>query len=112
MPLYHAEIGFPSRMKFRPVSGLIPSNHATFAARNDRYGIIPMPTDFDPAIWQVVEIEVVNGALHKIVARKPLDEKNDVVMAFIVQSKVIKTVWINVRDDSHKTLDRSVYSVP
>jgi len=112
MPLYHKDIGFPAKMKFRAVTGLVPSQHALLASKNDRYGKFEIPTSFDPAEWTVIEIEVNNGALNKIVARKSLDDKRDIVMAFLVQAKLIKTVWINVRDDEHKTLDKSAYDVP
>ena len=112
MPLYHKDIGFPSNMKFRGVDGLIPSNHALREANSDRYGGFTLPTSFNPIDWVVIEIEVLNGALNKIVARKAYDATRDIVMAFLPQSKLIKTAWINVRNDLHKTLDKSAYDVP
>lgn len=112
MPLYHKEIGFPKNMKFRPVANLIPSGHALREASSDRYGAFTIPSEFDPVSWDVIEIEVANGALHKIVARKQYDATRDIVMAFLVRDRVIKTVWINERNDAHKTLDRSAYAKP
>lgn len=99
-------------MKFRPIDGLVPSAHALREADSDRYGKLPIPTAFDPLTWEVIEIELQNGALHKIVARKPIDEKRDIVMAFLVKDKVIKTLWCNESNDTHKTLNKSIYSIP
>lgn len=112
MPLYHKDIGFPKSMKFRAIDGLTPSMHAQREADSDRYGGFTLPISFDPVNWVVIEIEVLNGALNKIVARKAYDATRDIVIAFLVQSKVIKTAWINVRSDVHNTLDKRAYDVP
>ena len=112
MPLFHKNIGFPKKMKFKTVEGLIPSAHALREASSDRYGAFEIPNSFDPETWTVIEVEVVNGALHKIVARKAIDDKRDVVMAFLVRDKVIKTLWCNEKNDLHKTLDKSAYAKP
>lgn len=111
MPLYHKDIGFPKKMKFKEVFGLIPSQHALNEQASDRYGKFEMPDAFT-ADWMVIEIEVVNGALDKVVARKPIDDKRDIVMVFKPLAKLIKTVWINESNDLHKTLDKSAYSTP
>ncbi len=110
--LYHKDLGFPKNMKFRPVDGLIPSSHALRERDSDRYGKFDIPTSFDPATWTVIEIEVTNGALNKVVARKPIDEKRDIVMVFLPLTRLIKTVWINEANDIHKTLDKSAYARP
>lgn len=99
-------------MRFREVTGLVASLHAQRAASDDRYGGFDIPTSFDPVTWTVIEIEVLNGALHKVVARKPLDPTRDIVMAFLIREKLIKTVWVNLASDTHKTLDKSLYSQP
>ena len=112
MPLFHKDIGFPAKMKFKKVEDLHPSAHALRERDSDRYGKFEIPNEFDPATWDVVEVEVVNGALNKVVARKPIDKKRDVVMVFLPQSRLIKTVWVNTNDDTHKTLDRSAYEKP
>lgn len=112
MPLYHKDIGFPKKMRLKPVEGLIPSAHALRERDSDRYGAFEIPTSFDPETWTVIEIEVANGALNKVVARKPIDDKRDVVMVFLPLTKLIKTLWINESSDTHKTLDKSNYSTP
>ena len=112
MALYHKEIGFPPKMKFRKVEGLTPSAHALRERDSDRYGKFDIPSEFDPATWDVIEVEVNNGALNKIVARKPIDEARDVVIVFLPLTRLIKTVWVNEKNDLHKTLDKSAYSKP
>ena len=99
-------------MKFKAVDGLTPSAHALRERDSDRYGKFEIPTAFDPATWTVIEIEVANGALNKVVARKAIDEKRDIVMVFLPLTKLIKTVWVNESNDLHKTLDKSNYSTP
>jgi len=112
MPLYHKEIGFPRKMKFKAVEGLIPSMHAQREAASDRYGNLPMPSAFDPLTWEVIEIEVLNGSLHKVVARKPFDAERSIVMVFNPRDKAIRTVWCNLNSDNHRTLDKSAYATP
>lgn len=112
MPLFHKDLGFPSKMKFRALEGLTPSSHALQAARTDRYGAITIPDKFDPNAWEIVEIETKGGALDKIVARQPMNEALDLVMVLLPYVKLIKTVWINERNDKHSTLDASRYERP
>ena len=112
MPLYHKDVGFPKNMKFRAVDGLTPSMHALRESTSDRYGGFTLPISFNPVDWTVIEIETVNGALNKIVARKAYDAARDIVMVFLPQSKLIKTCWINLSTDKHKTLDKGAYSKP
>ena len=110
--LYHFEIGFPKKMQFRAVLGLVPSFHALRESNSDRYGKFEIPSSFNPETDKVIEIEVENGALNKIVARRPIDAARDVVFVFLPRTKVIKTVWINENSDKHATLNRSLYAKP
>jgi hypothetical protein len=114
MALYHFEIGFPKNLPaFRPVIGLIPSRHAESACWNDRYGVITLPKNFLPGVAKVIEIETdERGNVVKILARQQHNERTDVVYAFLVQSKLIKTAWLQERNDLHKTLRRENYAVP
>ena len=51
------------------------------------------------------------GRVAKVVVRAELDDVNDVVLVLIPGPREwrVKTVWLNNRTDSHKTLDRSRY---
>ena len=115
MPLYHYQIGFPKQMEeIRPVFGLIPSHHAKVAAVSDPRGLIKLPLNFIPRTAQVIEVETdMSGRkILKILARQPMDNRNDVVYAFLPDSKLIKTAWLQTHNDLHKTLDRSKYDAP
>lgn len=57
----------------------------------------------------VVEAEVENGQVTKLVVRQPLDSKRDRVMVLVpVKSEwYCVTLWSNDRDDKHSTLQHS-----
>jgi hypothetical protein len=113
MPLYHFQIGFPKDIKFRPVMNLVPSRHADNARFDDPRGVINLPKSFLPGIAKVIEIETdPSGNVVKILARQKHDARNDVVYAFLPQTKLIKTAWLQTTTDAHVTLDRSRYDVP
>lgn len=113
MALYHFEIGLPKNLTFKPVIGLIPSGHADKARFDDPRGVIILPKHFLPGVANVIEVETdAFGNLVKILARQKHDSRNDVVYAFLVGSKVIKTAWLQTSTDLHRTLDRSHYDIP
>ena len=113
MPLFHFEVGFPAGLSFTPLFNLTPSVHAKQESVKDFRGIITLPKHFLPRTSKVIEVETDwKGELVKILARQPHDDKNDVVFAISVKNKVIKTAWLQNKDDLHKTLDRSKYNIP
>lgn len=108
--LYHKEVGFPTDLTIAPVFGLVPAAHAKFRAMELNVGEIPKV--FRPANAQVIEVEVVNGKAVKILARQSLDKFRDLCYVFLTETRLIKTVWINMVDDTHSTLDRSRFVKP
>jgi len=108
--LYHKELGFPSKLRF-PTGRIVLeyTRHALEEAQKDRYGTIKLPRAIEMSACEVIEAEVVNGALNKILVRAPLDEERDICIALLPQSCKVKTVWVNVRADCHRTLDKSKY---
>jgi hypothetical protein len=111
MELYHADIRLPHgfRLPNRVVS-LKWTNHATSARKDDRYGFIPAPTALNLGECRVIEVGVQGRRVAKVVVRVELDDDNDLVFVLIPGNVwTVKTVWINERNDSHKTLDRSRY---
>ena len=113
MPLYHKDIGFPASIEFAPLFGLKPSHHALGEANKDRYGIIKLPVHFLPRIAVIIEIELTEtGDLIKILARQEHDSNHDVVFAINPVTKVIKTAWLQEKNDNHRTLDKSKYDKP
>lgn len=111
--LYHCDAyGLPA-LKVGPISGLSLSRHAKDQAfaKNINLGKVALST-FDPSDWHIVEVEVVGGIPVKLVGRKHYDEQNDLVVAVLRKEKLIKTVWLNRKDDKHATLDKTPYSKP
>lgn len=115
MELYHADIRLPDgfRLPARVVT-LSFTKHARNARTNDRYGYIPPIPVLDLGQCDVVEVGIEAGRVAKVVVRTMLDNERDVVLALIPHQPkpnvwTVKTVWCNLRTDSHKTLDRSRY---
>lgn len=114
--LYHAEIGFPYGFK-APVGTykLEWTNHADKARRDDRYGYIEMFDSINTNEFDVIELEVNSaGRPTKIVLRGELDNQFDVTFVLIprVGTWLVKTVWLNYWNDTHKTLNKTKYTTP
>lgn len=111
--LYHFQTGFPKGM---PTSfGIIPlrySRHAIQASQNDRYGFIDLPPTLDTKKAKLIEIEVTEGVISKVVYRHKHCRNYDLVMVIIPQGGIVKTVWLNSNRDKHNTLNRKKYSKP
>lgn len=115
--LYHTEIGFPRN--FQPPTGthkLQYSRHALEATLDDRYGQIPVLNQINVDRLQLVELGVQDRKVSKLVYRGQLDQERDMVVVVIPkpnnQPWFVKTVWINLKSDAHKTLNRSRYTDP
>lgn len=87
------------------------SRHAKDACLNDRYGIIIPPTSISPKLEEIIEIEAINDNVIKAVIRIKYDVTRDLLIAFIPEENValVKTLWFNLKSDSHKTLDKTKY---
>lgn len=114
MPLYHFQIGFPKGIAFAPIFGLRPSPHAiTEFAYEGFHDPGLLPKHFLPRVAKVIEIEVdATGNLIKLLARQSFNVEFDLVYSVYIANKVIKTVWLNHKNDKHFTLDRSKYDIP
>lgn len=113
MELYHRDIRLPDgfRLPARTV-GLAWTRHAQQASHNDRYGQVPWWSSLDLSHCDVIEVGMTGRRVEKVVVRTELDHINDVVYVLIpngLNPWTVKTVWINRKRDSHKTLDRSKY---
>lgn len=107
--LYHVDVGLP-KLTFGAVLGLVPSQHALFRAAELR--IPEVPRMFSPASSKVIEVEIRAGKVVKLLARKTLDETRDLCYVFLTETKLVKTVWINQKSDTHTTLDRTRFVRP
>lgn len=113
MELYHSEIRLPDGF-VAPTHrvALRWTRHADQARMTDRYGEIRRFKSATLGRLSVVEVEVREGRISKILFRGRYNPDFDVCMALIPngdQPWTVKTVWLNARTDSHTTLDRSRY---
>jgi len=111
MLLYHAQIGFPPWFK-APTHTIKPryGSHSFSEAQIDRYGRIELPKVIDLSKYKVIEIGIEGTQVVKMLIRGQLDACRDICL--VLSGDFVKTVWVNMRLDSHRTLDRSKYSVP
>lgn len=112
--LFHTEIFMPASAKSPLHKGALRyTNHALSESQKDRFGDIKLPVMFDPETAQLIESELSDdgSTVIKQVWRQPLDDKRDLVLA-LGPNGCVKTVWINLKRDKHRTLDRSKYVRP
>lgn len=107
--LYHKNVYMPElRLVDRPVK-LAYTMHAIEASKSDKYGKIILPDSINPSLCEVVEIEVKDNKLAKMVLRSKYSQKFDLVIVVIPESQIVKTVWLNAVNDKHENLERSRY---
>jgi len=108
--LYHFETGLPlsaESFKFGTVN-LSYTKHARFAALDDRYGPITLPETLNTNISKVIEVQIENGRVSKIVYRTKYSAEYDII--FVVSNGgMVKTVWLNSVNDTHGTLKAERY---
>ena len=112
MELYHRDIGLPPGFTLpNRVVNLHWTRHAERARLDDRYGNIPHVPVLDLGQCNVIEVGLTGRKVEKVVVRTPFDDYYDLVFVLIPQSGawIVKTVWYNQANDTHKTLDRSKY---
>lgn len=114
MTLWHADIRLPDGAVLpRTVVNLEWSRHADGERTKDRYhSEIPAFPALPLHLCRIIEVETEGRAITKWVVRIPWRGDLDLVFVLIPRkgSWFVKTVWINERNDSHKTLDRSRYA--
>lgn len=112
MDLYHADIRLP--VGFRLPARLVElswTRHADNARASDRYGEIPRIPVVNLGECRTVEVGLEGRRVRKVVVRTTLDAFNDLILVLVPgpAAWTVKTVWINEKNDSHKTLNRSRY---
>lgn len=110
--LYHTEVFLPAKLKTLPRCriAITPSEHAKRAAKDDRYGNVPIPSHIEFDGRNIIEAEIDGGRVLKLVVRLALNAVNDVIYVVMPETGLLKTTWINRRSDLHRTLDRSRYA--
>lgn len=116
--LYHTQIGLP-KVELPAIMDLFYSNHAKRASNSDRYGSIKLQNTLDLNKVKVIEVETCDydSEIIKVLVRQPYNDHLDLCTVISLRNKVedkyvVKTVWLNEKVDSHKTLDHSKYSKP
>jgi hypothetical protein len=114
--LWHADIRLPSCATLPDWRvSLVWSNHADGERIKDRYAReIPRFETLPLSRFEVIEVETTPDAsrVTKWLVRGHWTTDLDLVFALIPTHKTswfVKTVWVNERNDTHKTLDRSKY---
>lgn len=111
MTLYHADIHLPQQAKgLQFVSLLNYTPHARQAAQDDRYGPVKLPTTFDSRSATLIEAGVLDGKVVKAVYRQHYDNRFDLCLVLNLKANRVVTVWLNEKNDHHKTLDGSKYA--
>jgi hypothetical protein len=107
MNLYHKDIYFPT-VALNSCMLLDYSRHAL--EQSSRHGhTISLPAYVDLRKVDVVEVGIEGGKVVHALVRVPYNEREDLVMAICVCKRLVKTVWLNNKNDQHGTLDTSRY---
>lgn len=115
MSLYHYQLGIPFNLSLPSRLNVTYSRHALRAASEDRYGSIDLPSAINTTGALVVEVEAGdNNRPVKLVLRANYNSTLDVIYVILTHSLpdnsfMVKTVWLNEKNDAHKTLDVTRY---
>ena len=107
--LYHKDIILPPLKLRDAYLELSYTLHAIKSAENDRYGTINLPSKINLAMVEVIEIEILDDDVEKMIVRQKYSKEYDLILVIMPRYMRVKTVWLNEVDDTHKTLDRSKY---
>jgi len=106
---YHYQLGLPTNRLPSGVISLTYSNHALSRAVDKG---ITLPAFLDTSTAKVIEIEVEDGMVEKILYRVKYNAGYDMLLAIIPYRKFVKTAWLNSVTDKHTTLNASEYDRP
>ena len=110
--LFHRDIGLPDCAPLFFSFELTYSAHAKRACVEDRYGTIRPPRFVRPREGEIIEVQVWNGRIVKAVVRTTYNDIHDLILVIVpedIDKAFVKTCWLNRKDDTHCTLDRSKY---
>ncbi|MCC5610593.1 hypothetical protein LC612_28540 [Nostoc sp. CHAB 5834] len=109
--LYHSDIHMPAAYRQPIYEGKLRyKEHAIIASKTDRYGSFILPDAFIAKNAVLIETEVDGVRLRAIkqVWRQRLDASRDLVLVINWDGSV-RTVWLNLKTDEHRTLNRARY---
>jgi hypothetical protein len=99
----------PGIEKFTGAWRCVYTAHARRSAGCDRYGAFDLPQSIRVANQHVVEAEFVAGRCVKAVVRFQHNDSYDLVLVVcdpMDGEVLVKTAWLNRREDSHTEADR------
>jgi hypothetical protein len=110
--LFHYQVGLPYQPALGNYMYLRYSRHACNAAKDDRYGSISLPDVIVPDKYLLIEMEVRNGQLCKVVLRGTYCARRqlDIVLVINPTTCNVITCWLNKSSDAHSTLQRGKYT--
>jgi len=82
--LFHKEIYIPEELKFKLQAQDVPltySRHAIIASQTDKYGFIKLKPMISFKSKDVVELELINNVVVKLVVRLPYNDTLDIIYA-------------------------------
>ncbi|MDO8416324.1 MAG: hypothetical protein Q7S87_08955 [Agitococcus sp.] len=109
--LYHTDINMPDHLKSPIFQGVLKySQHAKSESTGDKYGNITLPLKFEAKNAKLIEVEFDENSkkVLKQVWRQQLDETRDLILV-IGENGFVRTVWCNLRSDTHRSLNPSKY---
>ncbi len=115
--LYHKQVFMPAtiaKLEQRVCDLGVKTKHAIQEAANDRFGALQIPNSISFSGRDVIEAEHDGRRFCKLLVRLSYDATRDALYAIGIDDKgwpFLKTVWSNLKTDSHRTLDRSKYAV-
>ena len=107
--LYHKDIYMPKLNVADQDIELDYTYHAIYASETDKYEKILLPSKVNVSKGEIIEIEIVDNKLIKLVVGIPYDLKYNLFLVILPNCARVKTVWLNEINDKHMTLDRSKY---
>ena len=107
--LYHKLVFLPKINKIDADYPCVYTQHARESALTDKYGLIILPKTYNIAKSDIIELEIKNNDINKLVIRIGYNDKYDLILVISFYTGMIKTVWLNKKDDNHYTLDKNKY---
>jgi len=111
--IFHREFGFPKDVPLP--TGRLALDHTLHAKEQAAARGINIPLFVTLKRYQIIEITVSQGRVHKFLIRGSFDEKNDLCMVILCHWKrgyLVKTAWLNSKNDNHPTLNPGKYDKP
>jgi hypothetical protein len=108
MGTYHKDIGFPKCIKMPYGESIFyASRHSRKQAISKNFSI---PSKIMITGQNIIEIHTNNQVVEKCLIRYPYTNQIDLCLVINPILKIIITAWLNKRNDTHKSLNKTKYS--